>query len=202
MNTNPTQAGALAQVVAEIDAHITMGSSSHDSDKELRDWRDRLAALSTPTPEPDAGREDWQAMSDAIAYAPEDIRDAARLAFYRQHPTTTTSTQQGEPTITIQEAWEAAGGNPDIRASKQELLDALCSMDEAIDEIDTCPATRAEGVDAAMARFDALATIKPSDATGDEAWRWNCECVSKDAAREILAVLTDAQGERESPPCT
>lgn len=37
-------------------------------------------------------------------------------------------------TITIQEAWEAAGGNPGIRASRQEQLDALKSMDEAVDE--------------------------------------------------------------------
>lgn len=37
-------------------------------------------------------------------------------------------------TITIQEAWEAAGGNPGIKASRQELLDALKAMDEAVDE--------------------------------------------------------------------
>jgi hypothetical protein len=39
-------------------------------------------------------------------------------------------------TISLQEAWEAAGGNPGIKATRQELIDALQSMDAAIEEAD------------------------------------------------------------------
>ena len=38
-------------------------------------------------------------------------------------------------TIGIQEAWEAAGGNPGIKATKAELIEALNSLDEACDAI-------------------------------------------------------------------
>lgn len=44
--------------------------------------------------------------------------------------------------ITVQEAWEAAGGNPGIKASKADLLEALRQLDEVCDEAtpepDTC----------------------------------------------------------------
>jgi hypothetical protein len=40
---------------------------------------------------------------------------------------------QGD-TITVQEAWEAAGGNPGIKATKSELLDALSMLDKVCDE--------------------------------------------------------------------
>jgi Protein of unknown function (DUF551) len=37
-------------------------------------------------------------------------------------------------TITVQEAWEAAGGNPGIKATKAELLEALRMLDDVCDE--------------------------------------------------------------------
>lgn len=37
--------------------------------------------------------------------------------------------------VSVQEAWEAAGGNPGIKATKAQLLLALKSMDEAIDSL-------------------------------------------------------------------
>lgn len=37
--------------------------------------------------------------------------------------------------IAIQEAWEAAGGNPGIKASKDELLVALKQLDSVCDEL-------------------------------------------------------------------
>jgi len=41
--------------------------------------------------------------------------------------------QQPAETITIQEAWEAAGGNPGIKATRDELLTALRQLDEVCD---------------------------------------------------------------------
>lgn len=47
------------------------------------------------------------------------------------------ATEGGEPAmISIQEAWEAAGGNPGIKATRQDLLEALKAMDEAIGDDD------------------------------------------------------------------
>jgi hypothetical protein len=51
-------------------------------------------------------------------------------------PSPATTASASDETITVQEAWEAAGGNPGIKATKQELLDALRVMDEAVDECD------------------------------------------------------------------
>jgi hypothetical protein len=39
-----------------------------------------------------------------------------------------------DKSLPIQEAWEAAGGNPDIKATREELISALRMMDEAEDE--------------------------------------------------------------------
>jgi len=36
--------------------------------------------------------------------------------------------------MTVQEVWEAAGGNPGIRATKQGVLDALKMLDAVCDE--------------------------------------------------------------------
>ena len=41
--------------------------------------------------------------------------------------------------ISVQEAWEAAGGNPGITATKEELIDALKLLDEVCDEADDTP---------------------------------------------------------------
>lgn len=40
-------------------------------------------------------------------------------------------------TLTLQEVWEAAGGNPGIKPSKAEVLEALHMLDEVCDEADT-----------------------------------------------------------------
>ena len=40
----------------------------------------------------------------------------------------------GEQTMTVQEVWEAAGCNPSISATKQDVLDQLRLMDEVCDE--------------------------------------------------------------------
>jgi DNA-binding transcriptional regulator YiaG/GNAT superfamily N-acetyltransferase len=44
--------------------------------------------------------------------------------------------------ISIQEAWEAAGGNPGIPATKEELITALKLLDEVCDEADDTPVVR------------------------------------------------------------
>lgn len=38
--------------------------------------------------------------------------------------------------LSVQEAWEAAGGNPGIKPSKVDLLDALRMLDKVCDEAD------------------------------------------------------------------
>jgi len=45
--------------------------------------------------------------------------------------------------IGVQEAWEAAGGNPGMKASKSDLLDALGMLDKVCDEADTAPVSPA-----------------------------------------------------------
>lgn len=42
----------------------------------------------------------------------------------------------GAEAITVQEAWEAAGGSPGVKATKQELLEALRQLDKVCDEAD------------------------------------------------------------------
>jgi hypothetical protein len=38
--------------------------------------------------------------------------------------------------VAVQEAWEAAGGNPSIRAGREELMEALRQLDAVCDEAD------------------------------------------------------------------
>ena len=40
------------------------------------------------------------------------------------------------------DAWEAAGGNPGIRATREELVDALREMDAVVDEVDAASRPR------------------------------------------------------------
>lgn len=40
--------------------------------------------------------------------------------------------------ISIQEVWNACGGNPEIKPTKEELLITLEYLDKATDIIDTC----------------------------------------------------------------
>ena len=117
------------------------------SNVQLAEW---IKRLETPVAAPGDGYAAIQAAWDNWS-ANSEIRipSTCFAAGWQAHaaaPTAPPVAVDGEPTITIQEAWEAAGGNPGIKASKQELLNALRSMDEAIDEIDTSPATSAPGV--------------------------------------------------------
>jgi hypothetical protein len=66
------------------------------------------------------------------------LRSAIRsyIEVSRSSSLVATTASASDETITVQEAWEAAGGNPGIKATKQELLDALRVMDEAVDECD------------------------------------------------------------------
>ena len=41
-----------------------------------------------------------------------------------------------QDTMTVQEVWEAAGGNPGIKASKQDVLTQMRIMDKICDEVD------------------------------------------------------------------
>jgi hypothetical protein len=50
------------------------------------------------------------------------------------------SSSSSDLLVSIQEAWEAAGGNPGIRATKSELLSALRMMSEAEDEVEAAQA--------------------------------------------------------------
>lgn len=68
--------------------------------------------------------------------------EAYYLFYHLDRYAKATLAQQGKAggeTITIQEAWEAAGGNPGIKATKQELIDALRTLDEVCDEADATP---------------------------------------------------------------
>jgi hypothetical protein len=49
-------------------------------------------------------------------------------------------------TVPIQEAWEAAGGNPGIKPTRDELISALQLLDEVCDEADAAPVSVAEPV--------------------------------------------------------
>jgi hypothetical protein len=42
----------------------------------------------------------------------------------------------GSDYISVQETWEAAGGNPGIKATKEDLLIALRLLDQVADECD------------------------------------------------------------------
>jgi len=55
------------------------------------------------------------------------------------------SAAPAENSISIQEAWEAAGGNPGIEATRDDLLIALRDLDAAVDEIPPKSAAPAEG---------------------------------------------------------
>ena len=61
---------------------------------------------------------------------------AIREALAEESSGTEQPAQPQQDTMTIQEVWEAAGGNPGIKATKQDVLDALKLLDEVCDEVD------------------------------------------------------------------
>lgn len=85
-------------------------------------------------------------------------------------------------TIGIQEAWEAAGGNPGIKATKADLIEALSSLDEACDAIrDDAGQQGAEDVELLMQ------SIKPATVYGDGSRDW---IVTGSHLRELARRLT------------
>jgi hypothetical protein len=101
-------------------------------------------------PAPDAGR--LAVLLDKVirenAFAPgSDVDKALHLArrivcryTIEGDPPLYTMLEQSEsvPTIiTVQEAWEAAGGNPRIKASKEDLITALQLLDKVCDETES-----------------------------------------------------------------
>lgn len=68
-------------------------------------------------------------------FDPNDTRMAAELrALYDQGRKPESVLTIGM--VSVQEAWEACGGQPDIPATKEELLAALKAMNEAEDEVE------------------------------------------------------------------
>jgi len=68
---------------------------------------------------------------------PQSERDAfkwAVRAMLAAAPEAPQPKPSGPETMTVQEVWEAAGGNPGIRATKQGVLDALKMLDAVCDE--------------------------------------------------------------------
>lgn len=70
------------------------------------------------------------------SYSVIDALTAIREALADHIPDTTKMMEQSaqHETMTVQEVWEAAGGNPGIRATKQDVLDALKLLNEVCDE--------------------------------------------------------------------
>lgn len=60
---------------------------------------------------------------------------------------------QQQDTMTVQEVWVAAGGNPGMRATKQDVLDALKLLDEVCEEADRKPAQQEPVTDEENERF-------------------------------------------------
>lgn len=85
-------------------------------------------------------------------------------------------------TIGIQEVWEAAGGNPGIKATRDELLEALQAMDEAIDAADGRPIALAWSHEDSAAATDEGWDVFDSSERGLEIERID---VPEDAAGEL-----------------
>lgn len=83
-------------------------------------------------------------LSELISEKRRELADARRRAgCERRHHQSGRRANMSDKTpaesITIQEAWEAAGGNPGIKATKAELLESLRTLDKVCDEADATP---------------------------------------------------------------
>lgn len=91
---------------------------------------------------PDVPRDAWRAISITNIGPVEllDITsnqlDAAARPIETERKLSQTAAPAVAETITIQEAWEAAGGNPGIKATREELVTALRQLDDVCDESD------------------------------------------------------------------
>lgn len=94
--------------------------------------------------------------------------------------------------LTVQEAWVAAGGNPEIKASKQDLLIALRMMDKALDKMDEEPTPAARA-------------LRQAVETEHERCVQVCEAVSKELFADGMTWESNGAGScmsrlREQPP--
>lgn len=99
-----------------------------------------------------------------------------------------------EETITVQQAWEWAGGNPGIKATREELEDALRDLDAICDEaaevaipVDAGAVERGARAVAAVESWGGWDTNSPTPNgnTPDEQREW-----CRDVARAVLAAAT------------
>lgn len=67
--------------------------------------------------------------------------------------------QPAADTVTVQQAWEWAGGNPGIKATRTDLEQALRDLDAVCDAADTQPTPPAQGFDAEVMWTDAHALL-------------------------------------------
>lgn len=75
--------------------------------------------------------------------------------------------------ISIQEVWEAAGGNPGIKATRGELLTALKQLDEVCDEADESSAgVRLSDTPVATAALPHFPTVLRKMWSGGDVQRW------------------------------
>lgn len=77
---------------------------------------------------------------DYATDAPEYVNEALRklqqavIDADKGKPDTAATNEEPSETITVQQAWEWAGGNPGIKATRQELEEVLREMDAVCDE--------------------------------------------------------------------
>lgn len=101
--------------LADFIRHI--GADDLPSDefaKQIIDWQAKQAALKATRGESD--------MHTECTY-PENVS--------KNNPKMNTSPPE---TMTVQEVWEAAGGNPGIKATRQEVIETLQLLDEVCDD--------------------------------------------------------------------
>ena len=149
---------------------------------------------STPTPEPDAGREDqagaWESWESALIGIAEVINYSTDSRIISRLNTARDWIKNHEPIAAIS---TQQGGEPLDFQTRVALMVGADECDQAdilrhIDAWKQHTATRAEGVDAAMVERGVLAAESVSDA----------RLPRHKVVRAILeAALADAQGERE-----
>jgi hypothetical protein len=73
---------------------------------------------------------------------------------------------QEAETLTLQEIWNAAGGNPEINPTKEEVLDALKTLNEICDDVEeTDPTKTVEYMWATISEYESDLGFKVSEAT-------------------------------------
>lgn len=93
-------------------------------------------------------RERWEHIADSVL--------AARVPVFVAGPAPVSG--MPEETMTLAEVWAAAGGNPGIKPSRQDVIDALKIMDEAVDECDAKHSAKEVSGMPDLAKLHALAS--------------------------------------------